>query len=138
MKALMKTFLSLHVNLYRLTKGKMGGKMGGNSILLLNTVGRKSGKKFTIPLVYLMEEDNYILIASNGGADKHPGWYFNLKSQPQTTVQVMEQTINVTAEMAPPEERNRLWKNITSTHEQFQAYQEKTERVIQVFVLRPA
>lgn len=137
MNSLMKFLLATHVFIYRFTKGKIGGKLGGNNILLLNTIGRKSGAKRTTPLVYLRDGDALIIIASNGGADRHPSWYYNLKEQEQTVIEVMGQISTVDVHKATPEERGRLWPQIVAKHQQFADYQAKTKREIPLFLLEP-
>ena len=135
MNPIFKLFLAAHVFVYRYTKGKIGGKLGGNMILLLNTTGRKSGAKRTTPLVYLRDGDNYVIIASNGGADRHPSWYYNLQSQPNTVIEVMGQILTVTAEEVTGPKRDELWQRIVTNHQQFADYQAKTDRVIPLFTL---
>lgn len=137
MKRLFQAFLKIHVFLYRLTGGKIGGTMGGNPIVLLNTIGRKSGKIRTIPLVYMRDGNDYIITASNNGADRHPGWYYNLKQQEQATIQIKNQKMAVSARLATGETYDRLWAQLTTKHEQFRGYQEKTTRRIPLFILTP-
>jgi deazaflavin-dependent oxidoreductase (nitroreductase family) len=137
MKILIKMFLAIHVFIYRLTSGKLMGKFGSNPILLLDTVGRKSGQKRTTPLMYLRDGKNYVVAASNGGADAPPGWYFNLKGSPKTMIQVLGEKITVNAQEAPTKERDRLWKQLTTRAPQFAEYEKKTSRVIPMFILRP-
>src|SRR5215212_11519731 len=98
MKILIRIVMAAHVFIYRLTSGKVLGKLGNNPILLLDTVGRKSGKHRTTPLMYIRDGKNYVITASNGGADAHPGWYFNLKSNPKTTIQVLGEKMTVNAQ----------------------------------------
>ena len=138
MNALLKFFLKIHVFLYRYTKGKIGGKLGNNHILLLNTVGRKSDKSYTTPLVCVRDGGTYVIIASNGGADRHPGWYYNLRAQEETVIEVMGKIITVTAEELTGGERDRLWQQIVVDHPQFADYQKKTNRPIPLFRLTPA
>jgi len=137
MNAFLKLFLATHVFLYRYTKGKIGGKLGGNNILLLNTIGRKSGAKRTTPLVYVRDNNAYVVIASNGGADRHPGWYYNLRAQRQTVIEVMGEIRTVAVQEATPAERERLWAQITGDHKQFADYQAKTSRQIPLVILDP-
>lgn len=137
MKIFIRMFLAIHVFIYRLTGGKIMGAFGPNPILLLDTMGRKSGKLRTTPLMYTRNGDNYIIAASNGGADSHPAWYHNLKGNPKTTIQVKGDKINVTAQEAPPKERNRLWPLFTAKAPQFKEYEQKTKRQIPMFILRP-
>jgi deazaflavin-dependent oxidoreductase (nitroreductase family) len=84
-------FMAIWAFIYPLTGGRLLGSMGSNSpLLLLDTVGRKTGKRRTVPLVYFMDSDRYIITASASGADSNPGWYYNLRASPQTTIQVKD------------------------------------------------
>ena len=138
MKWLLRLFLATHIRLYRLTGGRVGGKLGNNAILLLYTVGRKSGRQQITPLVYFRDGNDYIITASNGGADRHPAWYYNLKARPQTQIQVMDRHIHVTAEEATAAVRERLWQQLIAGHPQFAGYQTKTARLIPLLVLHPS
>lgn len=134
---IMRTFLRLHTTIYRLSNGKIGGNMGGNKILLLNSIGRKSGQTRVSPLVYIEDNGRYVLTASNGGGPSHPGWYYNLLSTPNVTIDLMGKAINVVAEMADETEHERLWAKLIADFDQFRQYQEKAERKIQMFILTP-
>ena len=136
-KILSQLFLNFHVFIYRLTGGKVMGAFGANSILLLNMVGRKTGKKRTTPLMYFRDGNNYVISASAGGADANPAWYYNLKSNPETTIQVKGDKIQVIAQEASPDKRKKLWAQLTSTAPQFKQYEKKTKRTIPMFILRP-
>jgi deazaflavin-dependent oxidoreductase (nitroreductase family) len=118
-------FTKLHVLLYRLSGGRIGGSMSDVQILLLESVGRKTGKRRTTPLAYIRDGGDYVVTASNGGEPHHPGWYYNLHSQPQTVIQVME-------------ERRRLWAELVKTNPRFDEYQSKTAREIAMFILHPS
>jgi len=131
-----KLFIQAHVGLFRLSKGMVGGRMGSNEILLLTTVGRKSGKARTTPVVFFRDKASFVVVASNGGAASHPAWYHNLIADRKASILVGKETINVKAAEATGKERERLWKNITGRAEQFGKYQEKTEREIPVMVLK--
>jgi len=137
MMNLAQFFLSGHVGIYRLTSGKIGGRMFGNTVLLLDHVGRKSKQRFTLPVMFFRDNGNYVIAASNGGAAKNPGWYHNLKANPRTTIQVMGDKINVVAEEAAPQERDRLWQHLITISPQFKSYETKTTRMIPLFILRP-
>ena len=137
MKMIIRLFMALHIFLYRMTKGKFGGQMGPNAILLLHSVGRKSGQARVSPLVYFRDGENYVVTASNGGGERHPGWYFNLKQQPATKIEVMDAVLPVTARIAAGEERSRLWTKLTANSPQFIDYEKKTSREIPLFVLEP-
>lgn len=137
MKWLIRGFIVSHVWLYQVTSGRIGGNLGPNAILLLHTVGRKSGRPQVTPLVYFRDGDNYVITASNGGADRHPAWYHNLKAQPRTHIQVLGQRLQVRAEEVTTAERERLWPRLIASHPQFAGYQTKTTRVIPLLALRP-
>ena len=123
--------------LYRLTGGAVGGKMGGRPILLLTTIGRKSGKERVTPLLYLPEGDHFIVIASNWGEANHPMWWLNLQANPRAKIQIGRKTIAVTARQASPEERQRLWPVITSKYSNYADYEKRITREIPVVILTP-
>lgn len=125
-----------HVYLYRLTGGVIGGKMGNRPLLLLTTVGRKSRKERVTPLMYIPDDNHYLLSASNSGADSHPQWYLNLLAHPQATIQIGKKVIPVTAQTANAEERPRLWALFTK-FSNFAGYERKTTREIPVVILTP-
>jgi F420H(2)-dependent quinone reductase len=126
-----------HAGVYRATGGKLFGRMGKSPILLLNTVGRKSGKKRTSPLLYAMDGEDFVVIASKGGASAHPAWYLNLMATPEATVEIEDREVRVRAEEADSEEKSRLWQKMVEMYPAYDAYQEKTEREIPLLVLRP-
>ena len=126
-----------HAGVYRATGGKLFGRMGKSPILLLNTVGRKSGKKRTSPLLYVMDGEDFVIIASKGGASAHPAWYLNLMANPEATVEIEDREVRVRAEEAHSEEKSRLWQKMVEMYPAYDAYQEKTEREIPLLVLRP-
>jgi deazaflavin-dependent oxidoreductase (nitroreductase family) len=133
------TVTRFHVAMYRLTGGLLGGRVGRLRMLVLTTTGSKSGLNRDVPLAYGREGKNVFLIASNGGARDHPSWYKNLRANPQATVQIGSRVTQVHARDADAEERERLWKKMTTKHYAgYDGYQEKTERVIPVVVLEPA
>ena len=126
-----------HAGVYRATGGKLFGRMGKSPILLLNTVGRKSGKKRTSPLLYVMDGEDFVIIASKGGASAHPAWYLNLMANPEATVEIEDREVRVRAEEAVSEDKTRLWQKMVEMYPAYDAYQEKTEREIPLLVLRP-
>ena len=126
-----------HAGVYRATGGKLFGRMGKSPILLLNTVGRKSGKKRTSPLLYVMDGEDFVIIASKGGAPAHPAWYLNLKANPDATVEIGGREVWVRAEEAGPEEKVRLWQKMVEMYPAYDDYQKKTEREIPLLVLHP-
>src|SRR3989337_2693840 len=97
-RLMMKTVTALHRFWYRLTGGRLGGSFGKAQILLLSTRGRKSGKERTLPLIYVEDGADLVLIASNGGDDRHPAWYLNLMADPSATVTIKSESRKVIAE----------------------------------------
>ncbi len=124
----------LHSFLYRLSGGKLFGHMGKAPVLLLTVRGRKSGKSRTTPLLYGRDGDNLVVIASVGGAPKHPAWYLNLQGQ-EAEVLVGRERRRVRARDAEGEERDRLWAQMVSLYGAYADYQRKTTRQIPVVVL---
>ena len=133
-RSLQRLFMKGHVSLYRLTSGKVGG---GEHLLILTTTGRKSGVERDTPLFFFTDEDRYIIIASNGGAPKHPVWWLNLQSNPQAKIQIDSRVISVTAQQADAEERKRLWAIIAEKYKNFVEYQKRADREIPIVVLTP-
>ena len=133
----MKLGSSAHAGVYRATGGKLFGRMGKSPILLLNTVGRKSGRKRTSPLLYVMDGEDFVIIASKGGAPTHPAWYLNLRANPEATVEVGDREVRVRAERAAPEEKAHLWQKMVEMYPTYDDYQRKTEREIPLLILRP-
>jgi F420H(2)-dependent quinone reductase len=127
----------VHRGVYRLTGGRVGGKIGGARVLLLTTTGRKSGRPRTQPLLYTPAGAGYAVIASKGGAAQHPLWYLNLKANPQAQVTVGRETRNVRARDAEGEERERLWRALADLYPGYDRYAQKTSRHIPVVVLEP-
>ena len=132
----LRAMSGLNTALYRLTGGKVANRMGKAPILLLTVAGRKSGKRRTTPLLYGRDGDNYVVIASMGGAPKHPAWYHNLQGQ-EAEIQVGRKRLRVRARDAEGEERERLWALMVSLYPSYDSYQQKTERRIPVVVLEP-
>jgi F420H(2)-dependent quinone reductase len=126
-----------HAGVYRATGGKLFGRMGKSPILLLNTVGRKSGKKRTSPLLYVMDGEDFVIIASKGGAPTHPAWYLNLRNDPEATVEIGDREVRVRAEEADPEAKARLWQKMVEMYPTYDDYQKKTEREIPLLILHP-
>jgi deazaflavin-dependent oxidoreductase (nitroreductase family) len=130
---LLKLFVKGHVWLYQSSGGRRGGTMNGRKILLLTTVGNKSGQSRTVPVVPFFDGGETYVIASMGGAPQHPAWYKNLLANPAVGVQVGADRWKARAAVVDEgAERDRLWKKITEEMPNFGKYQEKTSRVIPV------
>jgi len=132
-----KVLMAMNVFMYRLSRGALGSKMAGQSVLLLHTVGRKSGKAFTIPLNYYRDGEDYVIVASNWGKEYHPAWFYNLMQQGRTTLQVKARTIRVNASQPAGAEYERLWKVVTSQNDYYVRYQKQTSRKIPLVILTP-
>ena len=126
-----------HVRQYEATGGKVGHLWNGTTCLILRSVGRKSGEVRKFPLIYGRDGDNYVIVASKGGAAEHPGWYLNLLAQPQVEIQVLDRVIPVTARTGTPQDKARVWPTMTAQWPQYDEYQAKTERDIPVVLLQP-
>jgi deazaflavin-dependent oxidoreductase (nitroreductase family) len=128
----------VHAWLYRSTGGRIGHKAGHMTNLLLTTTGRKSGEPRTVTLTYMADGENYVLVASNGGADRHPIWWLNLRKNPRAEVQVGSRTLKVEAVEADVTERARLWPKLKAYNPFYGEYEQITDRQIPVVVLRPS
>lgn len=137
-RSLMKMVSMTHRFWYELTGGLIGGSFLGAQNVLLTTTGRKSGRKRTNPLVAVPEGDGYVVIASNGGSDRHPDWFLNLRAAPDAELQVGSRRLTVRAQVATDEEKARLWPRIVETFRGYDQYQRETKRNIPVVFLRPA
>jgi len=126
-----------HVAIYRLTRGRIGAYLDKLDMLLLTTVGRKSGLERTTPMPYFPDGEVYVSIASNGGRPTHSAWVHNVRAQPEVTLQVRERVFRARADFAAGEERARLWAKITQEHPRYADYQAATEREIPVVIFTP-
>ena len=125
-----------HVDRYRATDGEEGHIWReGSTILLLTTTGRKTGNESTTPLIYDLDGDNPVIVASKGGAPEHPGWFLNIEKTPEVGVQILGETFRARARVAEGEERERLWALLNEMWPHYEEYQTKTDRQIPVLVL---
>ena len=131
----MKAFNASLIEEFRANGGKVGGRFAGRPVMLLTTTGAKSGRKFTLPLVYLDVDGRMLIFASKGGSPKHPDWYHNLVANPTVTVEVGTDTYEATAVVIAGEERDRLFAKQVEAAPAFGEYQEKTTRIIPVVEL---
>ena len=133
-----------HAFVYRVTRGRFGGNLRVGAgfrkpapTLLLEHRGRKSGKRFTSPLLYITDGPNVIIVASAAGRDEHPQWYRNLLAHPDTHIEIGANRRAVTAVQADPDERARLWPLLVRAYADFDSYQRWTNREIPVMILQP-
>jgi deazaflavin-dependent oxidoreductase (nitroreductase family) len=122
---------------FRANEGRVGGMFASMPLLLLHHTGAKSGKSRINPLAYKSDGGRYVVFASKGGAPANPDWYRNLKAQPHVKIEVGTDTLDVVANEASGEERERLFREQAERLPQFADYEQKTERVIPVMVLTP-
>ncbi len=128
-KLFFKLFIGLHVAIFRLTNGRAMARFRGQPILLLNTVGRKTGKRRTTPLMYMREGESYVIGASNNGSDKHTAWFYNLQDAPEVTIEVPGRGLTAPVAVASPEERERLWPRLVAQAPFSDGYQNGTARL---------
>ncbi|WP_272477911.1 nitroreductase family deazaflavin-dependent oxidoreductase [Baekduia alba] len=121
---------------YRVSGGRLGGSFDRAPVLLLHHVGRRSGEERVAPLLYLPDGDDLVVVASYGGAPKHPAWLHNLRATPDTVVEVGRRRRPVTAREATPQERERLWPALLELYPAYGDYQRRTTREIPLVVLR--
>ncbi len=127
---------ALHRLLYRASGGRIGGRVWDLPVVLLTTTGRKTGKERTVPLCSLRDGDDVVVIASYGGLDQPPAWWLNLEASPQAELRDGRTRRSVTARNADPDERARLWAELTSRAPGYLAYERRTTREIPVVILR--
>jgi deazaflavin-dependent oxidoreductase (nitroreductase family) len=131
-------FGDAHVRRYRETDGQEGHDWQGVSTLILTTNGRRSGEPRDAPLIYGTDGDDYLVVASKGGADEPPAWYLNLEADPDVEVQVWGERFPARARTANAQERPRLWSRMAEIWPAYDEYQRKTDREIPVVVLERA
>jgi deazaflavin-dependent oxidoreductase (nitroreductase family) len=135
--ATMKRIGALHVRLYRLSFGLLGGRLDGLNMLLLTTTGKKTGKERTVPLPFFRDGDRYVLIASFGGNAKNPAWFANLLANPRVQIQIGARRMQAQAVVLEGAERARVWGKVSYDFPRYLTYQAKTDREIPVVLLQP-
>src|SRR5690348_17443581 len=123
---------------YRASGGRVGARQAGRDILLLTTVGRKSGQERTHALLFVRDGERYVVCGSNFGDARHPAWYLNLRAHPTGTARIGPLTVPIVATEASGEERARLWKKLVAAWPGYERYQAGIERAIPVVILTPA
>ena len=124
-----------HTQKYKETGGQEGHDWQGTQVLLLTTTGRKSGEARELPLIYGKSGDDYLIVASKGGADAPPAWYLNIEADPDVEVQVWDDRFPAKARVATAEEKAEMWKTMTAEWPAYDDYQKKTDREIPIIVL---
>ena len=126
---------ALHERSYRLSGGRVGGKLAGLPVLLLTTTGRKSGRQRTVPLTYFDDDDAIVVVGSKGGSPRHPDWYLNLLVNPGVDVQIGREHRRLRARHASAEEAGRLWPMVLARAPGYGKYRAKTSREIPLVIL---
>jgi deazaflavin-dependent oxidoreductase (nitroreductase family) len=132
-----KLFTSFYVWLYRVSGGRIGGTLMGFNVLLLHTVGRKSGEAHITPLGYFAHDGGYVIVASNAGSDKNPGWYYNVTSKPQVDIEIGGKQLKTQASVIGSAQRPVVWQKIVTEAPNYGAYEYKTKREIPLILLKP-
>jgi deazaflavin-dependent oxidoreductase (nitroreductase family) len=137
-KLLLRTVGALNTWVYRVSGGRWMGRFpSGAPVCLLTTKGRKSGRQRTVPLLFLADGDDIVVVASQGGAPQDPGWYFNLVADPTADVQIGRRRIAMAARTVSAEEKAALWPRLVAIYSPYDAYQRRTTRSIPVVRLKP-
>ena len=134
----LRFFSRLDRFVFRRTGKSLLGMFGTSApTLLLTTIGRKSGKPRTTPLLYLRDGDELVIVASKGGMPHHPLWYLNLSDNPQVTVEIEGKQAEMVARQATAAEKDRLWQRLVKMYPDYDVYQQRTDRDIPVVILSP-
>ena len=134
-----KVMSALNTFVYRLTGGRVGGRfMRGAPVLLLITIGRKSGERRTAPLLYLKEGNEYVIVASKGGMSQHPLWFRNLEANPDVEIEIGREKFKARARRASSDEKRALWPKLVAMYPDYNDYQARTARDIPVVILSPS
>ncbi len=132
-----KIFMAMNVFAIRISRGRLGSQLGTQTILLLHSRGKISGKRYLTPIAYFFTDGIYFLVGSNWGKEHNAGWFHNLLADPRTTIEVGGKTITVEAHPAEGEQYDILWKYAIEHHPPYLHYKEMTTRHIPIMVLQP-
>jgi deazaflavin-dependent oxidoreductase (nitroreductase family) len=133
-----RVITGFHHALLRASGGRIGNKLAGMPVVVLETTGRKSGEpRRTMLTAPVVDGETVVLVASYGGDDRHPAWYLNLTANPDVSVELGGQRRSMTARTATAEEKAALWPRITKTYKGYAGYQKRTDRDIPVVLLTP-
>jgi deazaflavin-dependent oxidoreductase (nitroreductase family) len=127
----------MNVPVYRMTRGRVLGKVGRAPVLLLTSTGRRSGQPRTAPVLFLRDGARVVVIGSNAGNTNAPAWSHNLKANPDAEIEIGGERGLVRARVAEGEERAELWRKMNAQYDGFDDYEQRTSRDIAVFVLEP-
>ena len=137
-RSMLRTISALNTWIYRVSGGRWMGRFpSGAPVCLLTTQGRKSGQRRTVPLLFLADGDDLVIVASQGGAPQHPAWYFNLVADPAAEVQIGRRIFAAAARVVNEQEKAALWPRLVAIYPPYDAYQQRTTRSIPVVRLAP-
>ncbi len=129
---------SLHKRVYRASGGRLFGSIAGMRVLVLTTIGRRSGAERSTALMHFRDDGRYIVTASNAGEPRDPAWWLNLEARPQARIEVGREQLEVRAREAEAEERERLWQRLIEINPDYETYQQRTQRRLPLVVLEPS
>lgn len=129
-------FTRAHCAIYRATRGLIGGNLLGIQMLLLTTRGRRTGKRRTLPLAYVEDRGDLVIVASNGGSDRHPAWWLNLREAESAEVQVGAERFEVTWREAARKDRIEYWRKLQAAIPAYRTYRFQSNREIPIVLLR--
>ena len=133
----MRTASTLHSAVYRVSGGRLAGQAMGLPVLLLTTTGRRTGRRRTVPLLYVRDGADVVVVASNGGMDWFPAWWLNLERHPAAVIQLGRERRQVNAAKADAERRARLWPEFTRPYPSYLKYEARTTRELPLVILSP-
>ena len=136
-RALSRLLGNTHRWLYRLTGGAIGSRFRGGQVLLLTTLGRKSGRPHTWPLIYFQDGLTWVIVGSNSGLDQHPAWLLNLRHHAQAQIEIGRQRLSVNAREVEGAEWDRLWQLVIRSAPFYDGYRQSTRRHIPLMILAP-
>ena len=137
LRKFIKPYSKLNVFMYKLTGGRILGKLAGRPVMLVTMTGAKSGKKRTVPLMYVPYKEGVILVGSQGGAPKSPVWVKSVQQNPDVTVQYKSKIMELRARQVDDAEKAEVWPVCVEHYHEYDDYQKRTERNIPVFVCEP-
>ena len=137
--AVMKVMAPLNTWIYRTSRGRLGARFpGGAPICIVTTTGRRSGRPRTVPLLYMRDGEDIVVVASKGGMPQHPDWYLNVAANPEVEIEVGDNIGRYVARTADADERASLWPRLVEVYSSYDDYQARTDREIPVVICSPA
>ena len=133
-KFLIQRFMAFNTWLIHTSRGRLGTSMGGQTVLILHTTGRKSGQPRAVPISYFRDGEQYFIIGSNWAQEKHASWYFNLKDNPRAALEVNGEKISVVAREVEGEEYVRLWNAAVARYPYYAGYKKSVTRKIPIML----